>query len=90
MKITRPFNSEDNELNIEMNRIIEHWAKRHGETIIEKEIYTYSVRVLTENGRHISASKAECGMRGYHKISDYIYLKEIVNGKHKRIKKEEW
>jgi hypothetical protein len=90
MKITRPHNAEDNEYNIEMNRIVEHWAERYGEVIKEKEIYTYAVWILTETGREIIATKAAGCRSGYHNVRNFIYLKEIVDGKHKRIKKDEW
>lgn len=90
MKITRPHNAEDNDFNKAMNEIVEHWAKRHGETIVEKEIYTYAVWILTESGRQVGAIKADGCRSGYFNVRNYIYLKEIVNGKHKRIRKEEW
>ena len=79
MKITRPNNAEDNELNLKMNEILEHYLSKQGETIKEKEIYANSVIVLTESGRKFTTS-----------VRRYIYLNEFVNGKPKRIKKEEW
>ena len=90
MIITRPHNSDDNDFNIEMDKILEHWATRHGETIKEKEIYTYAVYILTNTGRELIATKADGCRSGHFNVRNYIYLKEIVDGKHKRIKKDEW
>ena len=90
MIITRPHNADDNDFNIEMDKILEHWAKRHGETIKEKEIYTYAVYILTDTGRELIATKADGCRSGHFNVRNYIYLKEIVDGKHKRIKKDEW
>lgn len=90
MTITRPHNAEDNEYNLMMGEILEHYASRHGEVIEEKEIYTYAVYVRTKSGRELIATKADgCGSRHIN-VRNYIYLKEIVDGKQKRIKKEEW
>ena len=90
MKITRPHDAEDNEFNLNMNEILEHWAKRHGEVIKEKEIYTYAVKIKTESNREIIATKADGCRSGHFNVRNYIYLKERIGDKSKRIKKEEW
>lgn len=90
MVVTRPHNADDNEYNKAMNEILEHWANRHGEVISEKEIYTYAVSIITESGRELVATKANGCMSAHYNVRNFIYLKEIVNGKHNRIKKEEW
>lgn len=90
MIVTRPHNAEDNEYNLAMNEIVEHWAKRNNEIIKEKEIYTFAVYIITESGREIIATKADGCRSGHFNVRNFLYLKEIVNGKHKRIKKDEW
>ena len=90
MNITRPHDAEDNEYNIEMNKVLDHWADRHGEIIVSKEIYKYAVVAKTETGREIIATKAD-GCRSRHiNVRNFIYMKEIKDGKHIRIKKEDW
>lgn len=90
MTITRPYNAEDNEYNLAMSEIIEHYASKQGEVIVEKEIYKYAVYAKTETGREFIATKANGCRSGHYNIRNYIYMKEVVNGKQKRIKKEEW
>ena len=90
MKITRPYNAEDNEYNIAMNNVLEHYTEKIGETITEKEIYTYCVWVKTESGREFQASKADGCRSAYYNVRNFIYLKELIDGKAKRIKKSEW
>ena len=90
MVVLRPYNAEDNELNTEMRRIVENYLKKNGEVIFSISIYEMAVNVITESGREIFVSKAMgCRARTYEK-RNYFYMTEKINGKQKRIKKEEW
>ena len=90
MTITRPYNAEDNEYNIMMGEILDHYTSKHGEIIEKKEIYTFAVIVYTKSGRKLKATKANGCRSSHFNVRNYIYLKEYINGKQKRIKKEEW
>lgn len=90
MTITRPYDAENNDFNLAMDDILGHWAERHGEVISVKEIYTSAVKIRTESGREVMATKAEGSGSSHYNVRNYIYLKEKVGGKSVRIKKEEW
>lgn len=90
MVVLRPYNAEDNELNTEMRRIVERYLQKSNEQIIYVEIYSMAVSVRTESGREVSITKAEGCMARTTEKRNYFYMKERVNGKWKRIKKEEW
>lgn len=86
----RPYNAEDNEINVEMRGILERYLRKNNEVISLIEIYTYAVKVITNSGREIQMSKADGCMANTYEKRNYFYLKEKVANKWKRIKKEEW
>lgn len=86
----RPYGAEDNEINVEMRGILERYLRKNNEVISVIEIYTYAVKAITKSGREINMSKAEGCMARTVEKRNYFYMKEIVNSKWKRIKKEEW
>lgn len=90
MVVLRPYNAEDNELNTEMRKIVESYLQKSDERITCIEIYGMAVNVKTESGREVSITKAEGCMARTVEKRNYFYMKEKVNGKWKRIKKEEW
>ena len=85
MIIERPYNSEDNEVNKAQIEMIENWAKFNNEEIVMLKIYGAAVNAITLSGRDISVNISE-RRNGYKKMSEYIYMKERINGKYVRIK----
>lgn len=90
MTILRPYNAEDNKINTEMRDIIEKYLKKNDEVINTIKIFGCTVEANTQSGREISITKAEGCMARTVEKRNYFYMKERVNGKWKRIKKEEW
>lgn len=90
MIVLRPYDAEDNEINMEMRRVIEEYSKKNNEIITIIEIFESTVHVKTESGREISITKADGCMANTYDKRNYFYMKEKVNDKWKRIKKEEW
>lgn len=88
MKITRPYNAEDNETNRTQTEVLKNWAKKHNETIKELEILEAAVIAMTESGREIRVIKADGSTNK--NIRAYLSMYETVNGKRIRIKKSEW
>ena len=89
MTIVRPFDAKDNAINTEQLNILINYCKRHGEVIHKAEVYEMGVNVYTESGRTLIAciTSSWCSAK---RMSNYIYLKEEIHGKHKRIKKSEY
>ena len=85
MIIERPYNSVDNEVNKAQIEMIENWAKFNNEEIAILKIYGAAVNAITLSGRDISVNVSE-RRNGYRKMSEYIYMKERINGKYVRIK----
>lgn len=85
MIIERPYNSEDNEVNKAQVKMIENWAEVNKEEIVILKIYGAAVNVITLSGRDITINISE-RRNGYKKMSEYMYMKERINGKYVRIK----
>lgn len=89
MIIVRPFDAKDNAINTEQLNTLINYCKRHGEVIHKAEIYEMCVTAYTESGRMLIADITSNWCSAKH-MSNYVYLKEEINGKHKRIKKSEY
>lgn len=85
MIIERPYNSEENEVNKVQVNMIENWAKVNKEEIAILKIYGAAVNAITLSGRNITVNVSE-RRNGYKKMSEYMYMKERINGKYVRIK----
>lgn len=85
MKEFRPYDAKDNDINQMIKDVVLGYCKRHNEEVEELQIYEQSVIAKTTSGREI------IGNITYGMVKkDYIYLKEEIAGKQKRIKKSEW
>ena len=51
MIVLRPYDAEDNEINMEMRRVIEEYSKKNNEIITIIEIFESKVHVKKESGR---------------------------------------
>lgn len=91
MEIIRPYKAEDNETNKDMREIIERYVSKIGENIQTMEIYGLSVKAMTESGNVYQISQADgCKVGTTYNQRHFFYMNKIVDGKRKRIKKEEW
>lgn len=90
MLITRPYNAEDNNINIEALKILQHWALKNNEKILEARIYGGAVEIFTESGRNVYVSESQGCRSRYENVRSHLYMTEIKNNKRTRIKKEEW
>ena len=90
MIINRPYEAIDNEVNKPMQKILERYAKKNNMKIETMKIYRMAVSIDTTNGEHFSMNMADCSRMTNRNISDYFYMKKTVEGKQKRVPKNEW
>lgn len=90
MIINRPYEALDNETNKAMQKIIIRYIKKIGLEIEVMSVFTMAVIVDTACGKHFSINISDCSRLTNRNISDYFYMKTTVNGKQKRIPKNEW
>ena len=90
MTIERPYNAIDNEINKKMQEIFIRYAKKHNYEIKTIKIYSKALLVETTTGKQFALNISDCSRMTNRNISDYFYMKIIINGKQKRIPKSEW
>lgn len=90
MIINRPYGAMDNEINKPMQEIIARYAKKCEYEIEIMSVYEKCVAIDTTNGKQISITITDCSRLTNRNITDYFYMKTVVNGKQKRIPKNEW
>jgi hypothetical protein len=90
MIIERPYNALDNEINQPMQNIFLRFSKKYGYEIEVMTIFEKGVTIDTTNGKHFTMNIADCSRLTNRNITDYFYMKETVNGKQKRVLKNEW
>lgn len=90
MEIIRPYNAEDNNINTEMLKILKNYVKKENTKIETIYIYTLSVTLITQDGRIITMSKAEGSRARTFEKRNYFYMQETIEGKKRRINKENW
>lgn len=88
--VERPYGADDNEINTEQVKILEHWANRHGERITAASIYEMGVKAETATGRTVLMTMTDGCRSKYKNVRQYMQMWEDVNGKRIRIKKAEW
>lgn len=90
IKIERPYETEDNAINLAERELLQRYCNRHDEEINTFVICAYFVEAYTVSGRKIIANNANEQFSICKKFTEYLYLNEEINGKQKRIKKSEY
>lgn len=90
MKIIRPYEAEDNEINKEMQNLLIAYAEKNNLKIETMSIYKMAVRIDTTNGEHYCMNFTDCSRTTNKNMSNYFYMKKTINNKQKRIPKNEW
>lgn len=89
--IERPYGAEDNDINRAQVKILEGWARRHGEEIEKIEISEESVGAKTKSGRDVFVRLTDGCYSRYQNVRHYMQMwEDDANGKRTRIKKAEW
>ena len=88
--IERPYEAEDNAINLAERELLQRYCNRHDEEINTFVIYAYFVEAHTVSGRKFIAKNANEQYSPCKKFTEYLYLNEEINGKQKRIKKSEY
>lgn len=88
--IIRIADAQDNELNLEMRKILNRYTEKKGLEIEKEEIYKCAVAFYIVGGGELRCNVTDSAYACNSKPSNYIYLKSIVNGKSKRVPKSEW
>lgn len=83
--------STDNEINLIMRDILESYLKKNNKDIDVLTIYKLAIVATTTDGEEYRMNKAEGCMAGRsYKQKNFFYMNHVVDGKLKRIKKENW
>ena len=90
LTILRPYDAKDNEINMKMRKIIENYLIKNNEVISHIEIFDCALKVKTQSGRTFNMTMADGCMAKTYEKRNYFYIKEKINNKWVRIKKEEW
>lgn len=91
MEVVRPYGAEDNEVNMGMRECILNYCKKNDLEVAKVEIYGLSVVAVISDDYELQINQADgCRLGTTARQRNFWYMNEVVNGKRKRIKKENW